>query len=247
MSTYWLNQRGFEDFVGERLALSKVEPIAQIHFVSNHRFALGLQEVAEYANWLCTSMHIPFAGAEYLGLTLPHMPIRNSLARFFPDRQFYLAAYGASETNFNFTSLVLNRPKQVEATSPRGSAKRNSPKCSVPRHFFPIGLRSAEEQSPFLLNFKGAKVNGTTEAMLLAQAISALLMSVHTKGSLGRISIKIPGISSLPPPADISRFFIRSTILIARIPSLAIEFKYEDGCLRDLRMHTPSAPWEFVE
>ena len=239
----------FEDPVRERLALSKVRPIAQIHFMSFHRFALSLQEVAEYANWLCTSIHLPFAGAEYLGLTLPHLPIRNSLARFFPDRQFYLAAYGANETNFNFTSLVLNRPKQKSPLEASGrNGKRNSsPKHCVPRHFFPIGLRSSEEQSNFLVNFKGAKVNGTTEAMLLAQAVSSLLMSVHTKGSLGRISIKIPGISSLPPPSDISRFFVRSTILIARIPSLAVEFKFEDGCLRDLKMHSPSTPWEFVE
>ena len=247
LENYWCAQMDFGEDISKRLALASTAPIPQVHFMSYHHFALAVQEVAQHAEWLSTSMHMPFSGSTYLGLTLPHMPIRNALARFYPDRQFYLAAFGAEDTHFNFTSLVLNQPKQRRPTAQTKRSSRDKRRPAIPRHFFPIGLKSSEEQTDFMLNFKGAKVAGTTEAMLLAQAISTLLMSVHTKSSLGRLSIKIPGLMSLPPPVDISRFFIRSTILIARIPSLAIEFKFEDGYLSDLRMHNPANPWEFVE
>lgn len=235
----------FDEPVSARLALSNTLPAPQIHFVSHHHFALGIQEVATYAAWLADGPAMPFSGSVYLGLTLPHMPIRNCLARFYPDRQFYLAAYGAEETNFNFTSLILSPPKKKELTHTRRSSRGKTTHPTL-RHFFPIGLKSCVEQHAFLDNFKGAKVSGTTEAMLLAQGISSILMAVHTKCTLGRLSIRIPGLTSLPPPADITHFYVRSTLLIAKIPSLAVEFKFQDGKLADLRMHSPSMPWEFV-
>jgi hypothetical protein len=235
----------FDEPVSARLALSKTLPAPQIHFVSHHHFALGIQEVATHAAWLADGPAVPFSGSVYLGLTLPHMPIRNCLARFYPNRQFYMAAYGAEETDFNFTALILSAPRKREMSlSRRSSRGKTAP--PVLRHFFPIGLKSCVEQESFLENFKGAPVSGTTEAMLLAQGISSLLMAVHRKCTLGRLSIRIPGLNSLPPPADITNFYVRSTLLIAKIPSLALEFKFEDGKLSDLRMHSPSMPWIFV-
>lgn len=247
LTQYWCSQKEFDENISKKLALASTAPVPQVHFVSYHHFALAVQEVASHAEWLTTSMHMPFAGCTYLGLSLPHLPIRNALARFYPDRQFYLAAFGAEDTAFNFSALVLSRPKLDRQKS--GASKRSSEKkrVSVPRHFLPIGLKSSEEQTHFLLNFKGAKVKTTTEAMLISQAISSLLLSVHTKSTLGRLSLKIPGLNPLPPPVDIDRFFIRSTILIAKIPSLAIEFKFEGGALSDIKMHNPANPWEFVE
>lgn len=253
LSQYWGATAGIEEPVSARLALSKTLPSPQIHFLSFRHYALGVQDVAIYATALCSSDCIPFDGSKYLGLTLPHAPVRNALARFYPDRQFYIAAYGAEETNFTFSAIMLSQPKneahgrrvKVHRHHSRDKARNGS---NAPRrHFFPIGLKPASEQESFLQNFKYAKTANVTDAMLLAQAIASLLAAAHTKGALGRISVKIPGLNSLPPPKDIDYFFVRSTILIAKIPSLALEFKFDGGLLVDLCMHNPSDAWHYTE
>ena len=248
LSNYWYSLADIEEPVSTRLALSKTLPTPQIHFVSFRHYALGVQDVALYAESLCESDSIPFEGSRYIGLTLPHGPIRNAMARFYPDRQFYLAAYGTDSRRFNFSAIVLNQAKE-ESSGRRHKVhrthSREKARAAPLRHFFPIGLKPANEQEAFLNNFKNAKAPTTTDAMLLAQAVSSLLVATHTKGSLGRISIRIPGLNSLPPPKDIDHFFVRSTINIAKIPSLALEFAYDSGVLVDLIMHSPSEPWRF--
>lgn len=230
--------------VSTHLALSKTQPAPQIHFVSHHHFALGIQEVAQYAEWL-TESEVPFEGCTYLGLTLPHLSTRNALASFYPNRQFYLAAYGSEHTRFNFSTLILSAPKPSQQKTHVRRSSRDKPQPAQ-RHFFPIGIKLAEEQKSFLDNFKGVQVTGATNAMLLAQCISTLFVSAHVRSTLGRLTFKVPGVSTLPPPKDVDKFYIRSSILIAKIPSLCLEFKFSEGALVDLRMHGPSQPWEFV-
>lgn len=251
LTTYWDVVAGIDEPVTKRLALSKTLPTPQIHFLSFRHYALGVQDVAFYAEALCKADFMPFDSSRNIGLTLPHGPIRNSLARFYPDRQFYLAAYEAERVDFNFSAIVLNHPKE-EFTGRRHKVHRTHSReksrgvSNTPtRHFLPIGLKPAAEQEAFLLNFKNAKAPTTTDAMLLAQAVSSLLAAVHTRGSLGRISVRIPGLTSLPPPKDIDHFFVRSTILIAKIPSLALEFAFDGGILVDLIMHPTNEPWRF--
>ena len=208
---------------------------------------MSFQDIQDYAMALATSEIMPIGGANFLGITLPDVPVRNNLARFYPNRQFYFASYNTRDSRFCFKTLLASArktpPTAVGPKSPRSRSR--APKIS--REMFPVGLKAMADQSSFLQNFIGASVGGTPGAMLLAQCVTSVIMATQVSGSQGRLTVRIPGVMTLPPPEDISKFYVRSTIMISKIPSIALEFKFDNGALTDLLMHGPGVPWTYVD